>query len=67
MILITASTFDEATPYNDSQKLKEMGLALAILGVILFTLGLFLTTSKTNKQRAMDMELSNLRYARDNK
>lgn len=67
MFLIAASIFEEPKPYNNNEDLKEIGLALAFLGIILFTLGLFLTASKTKKQRAMEMELSNMKYARDNK
>ena len=65
MFLIAASIFEEPTPYHNNEDLKEIGLAIAFLGIILFTLGLFLAASKSKKQRAM--EISNLRYARDNK
>ena len=67
MFLIAASIFEEPRPYNNNQVLKEIGLTLAFLGIILFTLGLFLTASKSKKQRAMEMELLNMKYARDNK
>ena len=67
MLLIAASIFEEPKPYNNNEDLKEIGLALAFLGIILFTLGLFLTASKSKKQKALEMEVSNMKYARDNK
>ena len=66
VLLIAASEFEKANRYNKNDELKAMGIGLLVLGVVLFTVGLFLTASKSKKQKTMEMELSNLKYAKEN-
>lgn len=66
VLLIAASEFDKSNLYNDNDQLKAIGIGLLVLGVILFTFGLFMTASKSKKQIAIEMELSNLKYLKAN-
>ena len=51
---------------DDIEMMLVIGVMLLIFGVILLTIGLFLTAAKSSKQKAMEIELSNLKYLREN-
>lgn len=66
ILLLAASEFEESNIYNKTEELRGIGIGLLVVSVILFTIGLFMTASKSSKQRAIEMELSNLKYAKEN-
>ena len=49
VLLIAISEFEKSNQYNDSDQLLGLGIFLLVLGVVLFTVGLFLTASKSKK------------------
>lgn len=74
MLLFSAYAFEKSTRNNydylqsedDIEKMLVMAIMLLIFGVVFFTIGLFLTAAKSSKQKAMEIELSNLKYLREN-
>ncbi|WP_283635869.1 hypothetical protein [Aquaticitalea lipolytica] len=74
IFLLSAYAFEKSTRNNynylqsedDIEMMLVIGVMLLIFGVILLTIGLFLTAAKSSKQKAMEIELSNLKYLREN-
>jgi uncharacterized membrane protein len=66
VLLLAASEFEKANSYNGIDELRAIGIGVLVLSVVLFTVGLFMTSSKSKKQREMEIELSNLKFAKEN-